>query len=160
MQVQKRDGRIVDFDRSFIETAITNSLKSIGINDMTFPQHATEAVVRKLIGRSTVTIEEIQHTVEDTLMRSRYPAVARAYIEYRYDRDVARDLNSDMTKRIMGLMRQSDESIMNENANKDAKVIPTQRDLVAGIVSKHFAKHYLPVEVMQAHEMGWIHFHK
>ncbi|UYD60035.1 anaerobic ribonucleoside-triphosphate reductase [Aeromonas phage avDM12-TAAL] len=159
MQVQKRDGRIVDFDRSFIETAISNSLKSIGINDMTFPQHATEAVVRKLIGRSTVTIEEIQHTVEDTLMRSRYPAVARAYIEYRYDRDVARDLNSDMTKRIMGLMRQSDESIMNENANKDAKVIPTQRDLVAGIVSKHFAKHYLPVEVMQAHEMGWIHFH-
>lgn len=159
MQVQKRDGRIVDFDHSFIETAISNSLQSIGITDPTFPHHATEAVVRKLIGRSMVTIGEIQHVVEDTLMRSRYPAVARAYIEYRYDRDVARDLNSDMTKRIMGLMKQSDESIMNENANKDAKVIPTQRDLVAGIVSKHFAKHYLPSNVIQAHENGWIHFH-
>ncbi|ADM80010.1 NrdD anaerobic NTP reductase large subunit [Aeromonas phage phiAS5] len=159
MQVQKRDGRVVNFDQSFIETAISNSLKSINITDPTFPHHATEAVVRKLIGRNTVTIEEIQRVVEDTLMRSRYPAVARAYIEYRYDRDVARDMNSDMTKRIVGLMKQEDEGIMNENANKDAKVIPTQRDLVAGIVSKHFAKHYLPTEVLQAHEAGFIHFH-
>ncbi|BES53219.1 anaerobic ribonucleoside-triphosphate reductase [Aeromonas phage phiWae14] len=159
MQVQKRDGRVVAFDQSFIETAISNSLKSINITDPTFPHHATEAVVRKLIGRNTVTIEEIQRVVEDTLMRSRYPAVARAYIEYRYDRDVARDMNSDMTKRIVGLMKQEDEGIMNENANKDAKVIPTQRDLVAGIVSKHFAKHYLPTEVLQAHEAGFIHFH-
>lgn len=91
--------------------------------------------------------------VEDKLMASRYPEVARAYIEYRHDRDLAREKRSQLTKEIEGLIEQSNVELLNENANKDAKVIPTQRDLLAGIVAKHYAKHnILPRDVVEAHE--------
>ena len=93
--------------------------------------------------------------VEDKLMASRYPEIARAYIEYRHDRDLAREKRSQLTKEIEGLIEQSNVELLNENANKDAKVIPTQRDLLAGIVAKHYAKHHiLPRDVVEAHEKG------
>ncbi|EEV8377773.1 anaerobic ribonucleoside-triphosphate reductase, partial [Escherichia coli] len=91
---------------------------------------------------------------------SKYPDIARSYIEYRHDRDVAREKNSKLNSDIKGLIEQSDLSILNENANKDSKVIPTQRDLLAGIISKHYAKnHILPKDVVAAHEAGEIHYH-
>ena len=69
-------------------------------------------------------------------MTSKYPQIARAYIEYRHDRDLAwREKRSQLTKEIEGLIEQSNAELLNENANKDAKVIPTQRDLLAGIVA-------------------------
>ena len=89
-----------------------------------------------------------------------YPQIARAYIEYRHDRDLAREKRSQLTKEIEGLIEQSNVELLNENANKDAKVIPTQRDLLAGIVAKHYAKrHILPRDVVEAHEKGEIHYH-
>ncbi len=61
---------------------------------------------------------------------------------------------------IRGLVEQTNSSLLNENANKDSKVIPTQRDLLAGIVAKHYARqHLLPRDVVQAHERGDIHYH-
>lgn len=93
-------------------------------------------------------------------MASPYPQIARAYIEYRHDRDLAREKQSQLTREIEGLIEQTDVQLLNENANKDAKVIPTQRDLLAGIVAKHYAKrHILPKEVVLAHDRGEIHYH-
>ncbi|WP_229766640.1 anaerobic ribonucleoside-triphosphate reductase, partial [Vibrio cholerae] len=87
-------------------------------------------------------------------------ALARSYIEYRHDRDVAREKQSKLTKEIEGLIQESNADLLNENANKDGKVIPTQRDLLAGIVAKHYAKtRILPRDVVQAHESGDIHYH-
>lgn len=84
-------------------------------------------------------------------MGSQYPQVARAYIEYRHERDLAREKRSNLTKEIEGLIQQSNVELLNENANKDAKVIPTQRDLLAGIVAKHYAKRYiLPKDVVES----------
>ena len=61
---------------------------------------------------------------------------------------------------IRGLVEQTNSSLLNENANKDSKVIPTQRDLLAGIVAKHYARqHLLPRDVVKAHERGDIHYH-
>ena len=161
MQVQKRDGRIVNFDRSFIENAISQALKSVEVTDLEFPHHACSAACQKLekFSRSIVSISEIQSAVESVLMKSRYPNVARAYIEYRHDRDQAREMTSDMTKQIDGLMNVTNDDIINENANKDGNVIPTQRDLLAGIVSKHYANHMIPKHIMQAHKSGVLHFH-
>ena len=70
-------------------------------------------------------------------------------------------LHSDqLLQDIQGLMEQRDSALLNENANKDAKVIPTQRDLLAGIIAKHYAKHYmLPSDVVEAHDKGEIHYH-
>ncbi|QIW86950.1 ribonucleotide reductase of class III [Aeromonas phage Ahp1_CNU-2021] len=159
MQVQKRDGRIVNFDRSFIENAVTKAVHTAGVLDSNFPLHVTNAVVRKLPQDGVLSISDIQNAVETVLMKSRYPNVAREYIEYRHDRDQAREMTSDMTKQIDGLMNVTNDDIINENANKDGNVIPTQRDLLAGIVSKHYANHMIPKHIMQAHKSGVLHFH-
>ncbi|MCV5638482.1 anaerobic ribonucleoside-triphosphate reductase, partial [Escherichia coli] len=98
--------------------------------------------------------------VENELMQGPYKALARSYIEYRHDRDIAREKQSALTREIEGLIEESNLDLINENANKDGKVIPTQRDLLAGIVAKHYAKtHILPRDVVQAHEVGDIHYH-
>lgn len=159
--VKKRDGRVVPFSSEFITSAIKKALDEVGVYDPEFPNHATSAVVRKLnsLGIDELPIETIQHVVEDVLMRSRYPDVARAYIQYRHDRDSARDTRSDLSRMIMGLMNRTDKKILSENANKDSAIISTQRDLLAGVVSKYFAKYYLPREVLDAHKEGILHFH-
>lgn len=75
------------------------------------------------------------------------------------DNRAAQELE-DIYGQIRGLLEQSNPSVLNENANKDGKVIPTQRDLLAGIVARHYAKkHLLPEDVVKAHEEGDIHFH-
>ena len=113
-----------------------------------------------MCSRDRVDIHEIQQTVEDLLMAGRYPQLARQYIEYRHDRDLAREQRGKLSKAIRGPVEQSDPALLHENANKDSKVIPTQRDLLAGIVAKHYAQQYmLPRDVVRAHQRGEIHYH-
>ena len=89
-----------------------------------------------------------------------YKQLARAYIEYRHDRDSQREKRGRLNQEIRGLVEQTNSALLNENANKDSKVIPTQRDLLAGIVAKHYARqHLLPHDVVMAHERGMIHYH-
>lgn len=108
---------------------------------------------------SAMKIARIQELVEESLMKTN-PAVARAYIEYRHDRDIAREQKSKLFKDISGMVNLSNKEITNENANKDARVFPTQRDLLAGIVAKHFARnHILPKHIVEAHDSGDIHYH-
>ena len=86
-------------------------------------------------------------------MQGPYKSLARAYIEYRHDRDIAREKQSALTREIEGLIEESNVDLINENANKDGKVIPTQRDLLAGIVANTMRKHtFLPRDIVQAHE--------
>lgn len=159
MQVKKRDGRVVEFDKQFIINAIGKAMTSVGVVDPTFPDHATKSVLRRIEGIDTIEIDEIQKHVEQVLMRSRYPSIARHYIQYRHDRDRARDTTNSLTISINELMDQSNDELSTENANKDSRVISTQRDLLAGIVSKHFAKNYIPTNVLQAHNDGVLHYH-
>ena len=117
-------------------------------------------VESRLQGQTEVDIHHIQDAVEASLMKSGHIELARVYIEYRHDRDIARERKSQLNSEIHGLIEQSNASLLNENANKDSKVIPTQRDLLAGIVAKHYAKSYiLPRDVVRAHEAGEIHYH-
>ena len=105
-------------------------------------------------------IQDIQTMVENYLMQGEFKSLARHYIEYRHDRDIAREKSSALNKEIEGLIEQNNTDLLNENANKDGKVIPTQRDLLAGIVAKHYAKqHILPRDIVHAHESGDIHYH-
>lgn len=167
--VIKRDGSKCLFDPLRILNAISAASYAVNIQDRIYCQHIAEKVVRKLQSKidhqsidypHLLDISEIQLAVEDELMQSEYKEVARAYIQYRYERDKAREARSQLTQTIHGLIEQTDLSILNENANKDSKVIPTQRDLLAGIVAKHYAKTYLlPVNITQAHEEGIIHYH-
>lgn len=139
-----------------VESAAEHADQEIAI----YALNVALAVELKLRDYDEVHITEIQTLVENELMQGPYKALARSYIEYRHDRDVAREKQSKLTKEIEGLIQESNADLLNENANKDGKVIPTQRDLLAGIVAKHYAKtRILPRDVVQAHESGDIHYH-
>ncbi|WP_324681485.1 anaerobic ribonucleoside-triphosphate reductase [Bibersteinia trehalosi] len=160
--VIKRDGARATFEIQRIVNAIKRAAQSVDIQDERYYHQVGQQVCNDIFSQyeHEVDISQIQRIVEDRLMASAYPQVARAYIEYRHDRDLAREKRSRLTREIEGLIEQSNVELLNENANKDAKVIPTQRDLLAGIVAKHYAKNYLlPADVVAAHERGEIHYH-
>lgn len=155
MKVEKRDGTIVDFDKEKIRNAV---YKAGGT--MTDEDSAIMLVLRSQIRNGkAMKISQIQELVEESLMKTN-PTVARAYIEYRHDRDIAREQNGKLFRDIKGLMTLSNKELTNENANKDSRVFPTKRDLLAGIVSKHMARnHILPKHIVEAHDSGDIHYH-
>lgn len=158
--VIKRDGCHVPFDTTRIKEAIQQAAKAVQINDIDYCHQVAESVAGHLAEREYIDIHDIQQAVEDQLMAGQYKELARAYIEYRHSRDVARESRSRLNREIQGLVEQTNFSLLNENANKDSKVIPTQRDLLAGIVAKHYAQqHLLPRDVVLAHERGEIHYH-
>ncbi|MCL2915710.1 anaerobic ribonucleoside-triphosphate reductase [Shewanella corallii] len=158
--VIKRDGCRTSFDGSRIRDAVIAAAKSEGITDVDYAQTVADGVSQAVAHLDEVEISHLQSLVENQLMEGPYKQVARHYIEYRHDRDVCRETSSRLNIEIRGLIEQSNASILNENANKDSKVIPTQRDLLAGIVAKHYAKcHILPKDVVGAHERGEIHYH-
>ena len=158
--VIKRDGCHVPFDTARIKEAIQQAAKAVQINDIDYCHQVAESVAGHLAERKYIDIHDIQQAVEDQLMAGQYKELARAYIEYRHSRDVARESRSRLNREIQGLIEQTNFSLLNENANKDSKVIPTQRDLLAGIVAKHYAQqHLLPRDVVLAHERGEIHYH-
>ena len=158
--VIKRDGCRVPFNGMRIIEAVAKSAEAVGIKDLAYCASIAEQITQQLAGRDEVAIHDIQNMVENLLMAGERKEMARAYIEYRHDRDMAREKQGRLSQEIRGLIEQSNADLLNENANKDSKVIPTQRDLLAGIVAKHYAKQYmLPRDVVQAHERGEPHFH-
>ncbi|ENM5743595.1 anaerobic ribonucleoside-triphosphate reductase [Vibrio metoecus] len=158
--VIKRDGSKAPFNRDRIQAAVESAAEHADQDIAIYALNVALAVELKLRDYEEVHIAEIQTLVENELMQGPYKALARSYIEYRHDRDVAREKQSKLTREIEGLIQESNADLLNENANKDGKVIPTQRDLLAGIVAKHYAKtRILPRDVVQAHEEGDIHYH-
>jgi len=157
--VIKRDGSQVPFSTQRIAEAIlkaSGAARCKGVDAFAI----ADEVKTGLQGQEEVDIHHIQDAVESCLMKTGHTELARVYIEYRHDRDIARERKSHLNSEIDGLIEQSNASLLNENANKDGKVIPTQRDLLAGIVAKHYAKsHILPRDIVRAHERGEIHYH-
>ena len=160
-KIIKRDGRVVDFDTARIHRAISKAAHSIDVHDAYADiRIVVDKVLAELEGLSEVSIDQVQETVENALIDSQLKKVARAYIGYRRERDIARDRQSALISEVEGLINRKDKSLLNENANKDSKLLPTQRDLLAGIISRHYAKHhYLPEDVASAHDRGDIHYH-
>ena len=163
MKVIKRNGQEVDFDKNKIKNAITlanneidkrYNLKDKEINNIVENiETATELLNR------AVNVEEIQNAVERELMHSTSPEVARSYIRYRYDREKARKGNTtDGT--VLSLVECQNEEVKQENSNKNPTIIPTQRDYIAGEVSRDLSRRLLlPKEIIEAHDNGIIHFH-
>ncbi len=159
-RVIKRDGSKAPFSRDRIQAAVEAAADHVDKETAIYALNVALAVELKLAEQSEVHINEIQTLVENELMQGPYKSLARSYIEYRHDRDIAREKQSALTREIEGLIEESNVELINENANKDGKVIPTQRDLLAGIVAKHYAKtHILPRDIVHAHEQGDIHYH-
>ena len=161
-KIKKRDGRIVNYDFSKIYNAIEKAAKAssqsfIG-EDFLIIANGIKNEVESLNGIPSV--YDIEKIVENHLMDSNYKEIAREYIGYRRHREIVRNENSSLNNKIRGLFDNSNKEITAENANKDSKVIPVQRDLVAGIVSREQGVNYMiPKRVAKNHEEGYLHFH-
>ena len=162
MNVLKRDGRIVQFNKEKIINAILKAFLAVDgeITDYASikAQNIADYIASISTSKDELSIEEIQDYVERGLMSLKRKDVAKAYILYRKQRDNARQNTIDKT--IDEIVNNSNEYWMTENSNKDAQLVTTQRDYVAGAVSTDIARRrILPQDVVEAHDAGLIHVH-
>ena len=161
--VIKRNGKEVKFDLSKIVHAIEKANKEVDpiyqLNAYQI-QAAADSVVKKIQTKSyAVNVEEIQDMVETAIMEMRGYEVAQKYVRYRYKREMARKANST-DEDILALIDQANEELKQENSNKNPVINSTQRDYMAGEVSKDLTRRLLlPEDIVHAHEDGIIHFH-
>ena len=161
--VIKRYGKEVKFDLSKIIHAIekaNNEVDAIYQLNAAQIQAAADSVAKKIQSKTyAVNVEEIQDMVETAIMEMRGYEVAQKYVRYRYKREMARKANST-DEDILALIDQANEELKQENSNKNPVINSTQRDYMAGEVSKDLTKRLLlPEDIVHAHEEGIIHFH-
>lgn len=162
MQVVKRNGRVVDFDRQKIIDAISKANAEVvdadKINDKTIAYIANSMEMFAANSREPVHIEDIQDKIEGLLMREG-PEVAKCYIRYRYKHKLLREFNTT-DKSIKELIDGDNDYWNKENSNKNARLATTQRDYIAGIISTDITRRLLlPEDIVKAHDEGIIHFH-
>lgn len=160
MKVIKRDGRVTDYDRNKILVAIRKANDEVDPKEK-ITEDKIEAIILGIehLKKDTMYVEEIQDMIEQKLMAERKFVLAKTYIIYRFRRELVRKANTT-DESIMSLIRHSNEDVMEENSNKNAVIASTQRDLIAGEVSKDLTKRLLlPEKITKAHEEGILHFH-
>lgn len=165
MNVIKRDGREVEFQKNKITVAIqkaSDEAKTHG--KLAVPSIAIQAIASELYNKfklenHAIDVESIQDCIEDTLMQRGYFDTAKEYIRYRYERQLNRNGNTTDGK-ILSLVDGVNENVIQENSNKNPTINSTQRDYMAGEVSRDISNRLLlPKEIMEAHEAGILHFH-
>lgn len=161
VQVIKRDGSNVEFNREKIAIAIEKAMhSSSGIYQPGLAEQIAKEIedYAMVVGKD-ITIYQIEDQVYYKLLEHGNPATARAYENYKAVQSFKRRENTT-DEGILGLLHKSNVEVMEENSNKDAYIVSTQRDLIAGEVSKDIARRMLiPTDVVQAHDSGAIHFH-
>lgn len=160
MKVIKRDGRAVDYDRSKISIAIEKANKEVQPKE-----RATKEEIKDIIeyieslGKKRILVEDIQDIIEQKLMELDRYELAKRYIVYRYTRALVRKSNTT-DESILGLIRNQNKELAEENSNKNTMLASTQRDYIAGEVSRDLTKRLLlPEKISKAHEEGVLHFH-
>ena len=160
MKVIKRDGNIVEYNPEKIKTAIKKANEEVSRRD-----RANEKEIQEIIDyvedlkKSRILVEDIQDIIEEKLMSFGKYNLAKTYITYRYTRALVRKANTT-DQSIKELIEGESEYWNNENSNKNARVVTTQRDYLAGITSTDITRRFLlPEDVVKAHDEGIIHFH-
>lgn len=165
MNVIKRDGREDKFQKGKITLAVqkaSDEVEKSGGEAM--PQIAIQTIATEVYNNfkvqdCAVSVENIQDAIESLLMQRGYYDVAKTYIRYRYERQLARNGNTTDGK-IMSIVDGVNEDVIQENSNKNPKIAATQRDYIAGEVSRDIVNRLiLPKDIREAHEQGLIHFH-
>ena len=161
--VIKRNGQEVEFDITKIVNAIEAANREVDPIHQMNP-YQIQAIADKIAAevvkiKRAVNVEDIQEMVETGIMEMRGFEVAQKYIRYRYKRSLARNANTT-DEGILSLIDQANEEVKQENSNKNPVINSTQRDYMAGEVSKDLTRRILlPEEIVKAHEEGLIHFH-
>ena len=162
MQVIKRDGRKVEFCKDKIKEAVLKAFNEVYPNankdNTNDANYVCDEVCNSIDKLNEISVEQIQDVVENILM-GYDTVVAKAYITYRYKRMLARKMNNT-DNAILSLIDCANEDIKEENSNKNPTLLPTQRDYMAGTVSKDLTDRLLlPEDIVKAHNEGIIHFH-
>lgn len=165
MLVTKRDGREVPFCKEKIVDAISKAndeAKSSGVDHLSpimISAIASELYAKFKVDGHAIAVEDIQDAIEMALMQKGYYDVAKIYIRYRYERQLDRNGNTTDGK-ILAIVDGSNETVIQENSNKNPKIAATQRDYIAGEVNRDITNRLLlPKDIKDAHEQGIIHFH-
>ncbi len=163
MKLIKRNGSEVIFDAEKISAAVRKANAAVEPDDRISEAYVvalTESVCKKCEKMNrAVSVEEVQDLVEDEIMKLGAYTLAKAYITYRYKRELVRRSNTTDDK-ILTLIECNNEEVKQENANKNPTVNSVQRDYMAGEVSKDITRRILlPEDIVKAHEEGIIHFH-
>ena len=160
MKVIKRDGRAVDYDRKKIEIAIGKANSEVKENE-----RATDIEIKNIIeyieslNKKRMLVEDIQDIIEQKLMEINKFDLAKEYIVYRYTRALVRKQNTT-DESILGLIRNENKELNEENSNKNTMLASTQRDYIAGEVSRDLTKRLLlPDKITKADLDGILHFH-
>lgn len=157
MKVKKRDGTLVDFDK----TKIINAIDKAGYVVAIVKNHIAAEITEEAKATETppISVETIQDLVEEKLMQKGYAHVAREYIRYRYKRELIRNTKGALSE-VLDIVNLCNQGVNEENSNKNPVVLSTQRDYMAGMVSKELSEKLLfPPDVMKAHKEGIIHVH-
>ena len=160
MKVIKRDGTIVDYDRSKIVTAIEKANQEVLEADR-IDRESIDAIIDEIeaMKRPRMLVEDIQDLVEQGLVAKNKFHLAKTYIIYRYNRALVRKANTT-DESILALLRNENKELAEENSNKNTMIASTQRDYIAGEVSRDLTRRILlPEKISKAHDEGAIHFH-
>lgn len=165
MVVIKRDGREVNFDKSKIYNAVlrafeeTEKVCAVGDKEDISQKIACRLYSRYKRRNRTISVEEIQDDVETELMKEGEYVVAKAYIRYRYEHELLRNASS-LDGKILAIADGVNETVIQENSNKNPTILSVQRDYIAGEVSRDVTnRQLLPEDIRRAHDEGIIHFH-
>ena len=160
MKIVKRDGKIVDYDPEKIRIAIGKANNEVSRKERASKEEIEEIITYiEELHKNRILVEDIQDIIEEKLMSfGKYP-LAKKYITYRYTRELVRKANTT-DQSIKELIEGESEYWNTENANKNATVVTTQRDYLAGITSTDITRRFLlPEDIVKAHDEGIIHFH-
>ncbi|MBD9074603.1 anaerobic ribonucleoside-triphosphate reductase [bacterium] len=160
MKVIKRDGKSVDFDPEKIRIAIGKANAQVD-EDEGASDTQIENIIKYIqkLNKKRILVEDIQDIIEEKLMSLRKFALAKEYITYRYTRALVRKSNTT-DESILSLIKNSNKELAEENSNKSTSLASTQRDYIAGEVSRDLTRRILlPEKISKAHEEGVLHFH-
>lgn len=160
MKVIKRDGRAVDFDREKIKVAISKANQDVSEEERVSDRQILN-IIKYIEGlnKKRILVEDIQDVIEKKLMDIKKFDLAKAYIIYRYNRALVRKSNTT-DESILSLIKNENKELNEENSNKNPTVASTQRDYIAGEVSRDLTKRILlPEKISKAHDEGVLHFH-
>ena len=160
MKIVKRDGKIVDYNPDKIRVAIEKANQNVSKRERCTPEQI-EDIINYIedLHRTRILVEDVQNIIEEQLMELGKYRLAKIYITYRYTRELVRKSNTT-DQSIKELIEGESEYWNSENSNKNARVVTTQRDYMAGITSTDITRRFLlPQDIVKAHDEGIIHFH-
>ena len=161
LNIIKRDGSKAEFDKLKIENAILKAMKyGSGVLEEDIAKDIAEEIEKiYLQGSPSPTVSKVEELVYKELIDHKQELTAKAYEGYRAVQSFKREVNTTDDS-ILGLLDKSNEDVLNENSNKNGQLASTQRDLMAGEVSKDIARRKLiPAHIVQAHDEGVLHYH-